>query len=928
MNKSKIIYNIIILLCFSSAVFSQSEWREDSFEDFRDGSFLDAGSNSYVSSGGRIQMITRWDFNNDGHLDILLASGHGHTEKENTYIYLNNGQDIDARSRIELPAAGSYDGTVADLNKDGYNDLAVVHNSDSHVNRVPIWIYFGSEEGFLVENRIELPSQSGTAIVTGDFNNDTWPDIAVGCQYVDEDFDNPISMIYWNSANGFDPENRLPLSLNGRGAVALAAGDIDSDGVFDLVAVTSEKTFFLLSTKNNFVDAENLLSLPIEGRAADLGDYNGDGKLDLVLSAKKEVVVLPGDGTGEYSLDRAIRLKVNSPNDAVFADVDQDGLQDVVTANFSNSGGATWTDSFVFYSDGKDFSTREALAIPTLGASGVSCGDLNNDGYPEIVFSNERSTNQNNIFSYVYWNDNGTFRFENHTQLPTQGSLSNTIGDVNNDGLPDVVFFNDEGYFRDGPSTSYIYWGDGTRNFSVTRRREFLTHQVFGFGHADLDDDNNVDIIFANKNFTKGIAHNQAGLMIQWGVNGDFKNPTPLTMTYGYGGVRIADINKDGYLDLLAGGRCLDLEEPDRYGFPIFWGSKEGYSYRNRQVLHYSSDRMRGQLLMDLNNDGWLDIASQVDKGSATIWWGDKRGFTDENIFVINLPQDVLLMYIKGADFNKDGWLDLLCPQRGNPDGTETTSFIYYGSEKGYSNNNLHEVASYVPYQNTIADLNKDGWLDILFTSYGGEVSGNRPALIYWGSEEGFLPDRTELENYGGSGSEILDYDGDGWLDILISNHRKAGSYLVPKPHEHMTQSMLYWGGLDGFSEKNRWEVIAAGPSGLNLRDAGNSYDRELYEDYFSSIHEIQDGQVPAAISWEAETPFGTEVRLQIRVAEDEGGLSESDWYGSDGKDTWFKDSGSKIEDLQGKFIQYRARMISPNGAASPYLTAVTIKFN
>ena len=116
----------IIILSSGSIVQAQSEWNEDSFEDFKDGTFLDAGSNSYVSANGRIQMITRWDFNNDGNLDILLAAGHGHTEKENTFIYLNNGKDIDARSLIKLPAAGSYDGLLADLNKDGYNDLNAV----------------------------------------------------------------------------------------------------------------------------------------------------------------------------------------------------------------------------------------------------------------------------------------------------------------------------------------------------------------------------------------------------------------------------------------------------------------------------------------------------------------------------------------------------------------------------------------------------------------------------------------------------------------------------------------------------------------------------------------------------------------------------------------------------------------------------------
>lgn len=920
-------YILFLLLLSNFSIVAQSEWREDSFEDFRDGSFLDAGSNLYVSANGRIQMITRWDFNNDGNLDILLASGHGHTEKENTYIYINNGEDIDARSRIELPAAGSYDGLIADLNKDGFNDLAVVHNSDSHVKRVPVWIYFGSNKGFLVENRIELPSEAGTAIVTGDFNDDSWIDIAVGCQYVDEDFDHPISMIYWNSANGFNATNRLPLFFNKRGAVALASGDIDKDGIDDLVASTTEKTFIMLSSKNSFTNLENVETIEIEGKKIAIGDFNEDSNPDLVMVTNNAVLVLKGNGTGKFDLENAVKLKISNPSDVAFSDVDQDGFDDIVVSNFSTFGGATWTDSYVFYSDGKGFSSREPLSIPTLGASSVSCDDLNGDGYPEIVFSFQRVTNQNNILSYIYWNDRGTFRYGNHTQLPTQGTVANTVGDVNNDGLPDVVFFNDEGYFRDGPAISHIYWGDGTRNFTPSRNTKLFTHQTFGFGHADLDDDGSVDLILAQQRFIRGVNHEQGGIIIYWGENGNFGISTNLTMTTGYGGVRIADINKDGFLDIMAGGYCIDLNEPTRYGFPIFWGSKKGYSFSNRTVLHYEIDRIRTPLMMDLNKDGFLDLAGQVENDKVRIWWGGEYGFADNQISDVDLGRDIQLMYIKGADFNKDGWLDLVLPQRGPPEGTLASSFIYYGSPKGYSKDNYAEVNSYVPYQNSIADLNKDGWLDILFTSYGGEVSGNRPALIHWGSKNGFLPECTELENYGGSGSEILDYDGDGWLDILIANHRKAGSYIVPEPHKHITESMLYWGGPNGFSEDNRWEVIATGPSGLNPRDLGNSYDRGLYEDYISSINTITENEVPASINWVAETPFGTEVRFQLRTSDDESDLSQSEWVGPNGKDSWFIESGSEIQGMNGRLIQYRARLITPNGAATPYLTSVTISF-
>jgi hypothetical protein len=927
---------IAILITFiTGTILSQSVWKENSFKDFADGKFLDAGSNAYVSAKGRIQIISRWDFNNDGFLDIFLPTGHAHTEKENTYIYLNNGIGIDSRTRIQLPAAGSRDGLIADFNKDGFNDLAVVNFNDSHARRIPAWIYLGSQNGFSPYNRIELPAADGTSIAAGDFNGDSWLDLAIGCQYWelnDSESEPRKSFIYYNSPDGFKKENHLELSFDGVGAVALASADIDKDRIDDLVITTKDNLFILLSLKDAFSDITNALKLNITGTALSLGDFNNDDQIDIAICNQEGIRVLMNSGNAVFNLSVSILLKVNNPSDVAFTDFDKDGLDDLFVTNLNSIGGGSWTDSYLFYSDGKDFSSRKPTLLPTLGASGVSCGDLNGDGFPEIVVSNRFVTNQKNLLSYVFWNDKGKFFFENHTQLPTQGTYANTIGDANNDGLPDVIFFNDYGWFSDGPSISRLYWGNGSRNFSEMRSTKFNTHEIFGYGNADLDDDGNVEIIMASQAFKyafiENVAHDQASFIIQWNKNGRFEEQTFLTTTFGYGGVRIADINRDGYLDILGSGSAQDLNNPGKYGLPVFWGSPKGFSFNNRSVIHLSTPKIRGPLLKDLNKDGWLDIAGQVEFGKVRFWWGDEKGFSNDRITDLDLQRKDELMYLKAADFNNDGWLDLFLPKRGAPEGDLGSSFLYYGSASGFSNNNRIEIPTYVPYQNCFADLNKDGWLDIFITSYGGEVSGNRPALVYYGSKDGFKQDPAKIESLGPSGVELLDYDGDGWLDALVANHRKSGSYFEPEPHNHSCNSFLYWGSPQGFSVDNRIELPAQGPFGLNLRDPGNSYDRGLYEDYFSSVYKIPENESPSQIVWEAETPNGTKVHFQIRVADDEKSLEKSDWIGSEGKHSWFTESGSQIHNVKGKFIQYRARLITPNGAATPYLTAVEITFS
>lgn len=734
-------------------------------------------------------------------------------------------------------------------------------------------------------------------------------------------------MIYWNSGNGFNAARKSDLFFPEGLARGVAAGDLDGDGTSDLVATGTVGTYLYLSSQGAFSDTDARVMMEQNGYEAAIGDVNGDGQADLALCLAENVEILIGRGDGNFSV-QPITLKVETPRDLVLADVNLDGKDDVIIANYASAGGATWTDSLIYVSDGEDFSTTDVQTLPTLGASGVSAGDLNGDGFPELVFSNRHVTNELSLLSYVFWNENGSFRFGNHSQFPTRGSYGNTIGDIDHDGSPEVIFFNGEGGFRDGASQTHIYWGDGTRDFSIERRTEFPSHHISGHAHADFDDDGYVDLVWCNSRFIAWVDHVQNGLVFQWGGKNGFTGPTNLTMGSAYGGVRVADINKDGYLDLLAGGVAPDLENPGRHGFPIYWGSAKGFRHHNRSIIPYHVSIIRAPLLMDFNRDGWLDIAGQLDPGVMTFWWGGPDGFDSDRSRLFTLESKDVLMFVKGADFNKDGWLDLFLPFRRNPQNYENTSYIYYGSSAGYSSENFSEISTYVPYQNTIADYDKDGWLDLFLTSYGGEVTGNKPALLYWGSENGFgQRPRTELPSYGSSGTEGVDYDGDGWLDLFMVNHRSSGSVDKPIPFIHSTVSMLYWGSPQGYSPQNRSLLPNTGPGGLSLRDLGNSYDRGLYEDYQSSTHAMPEGLRPARISWKADAPHGTGVQFQLRSTDSEDRLPDSPWQGPDGPGSWYEESGAVVDKLKGKWLQYRARLTTPNGAASPYLTEVTIEF-
>jgi hypothetical protein len=908
------------------------EWTEASFDDFRDGSFFDAGSNIYVSRKGRIQIINRWDLNDDGFLDLIMPAGHGQTEKEDTYLYLNNGGDIDGRLLLRVPANGSTAGIVRDFDRDGLNDLAVSNGDNGIHQRTNTYVYYGTRNGFTAARRATLPSHDNTGICAGDFDGDGLLDLAIAGRFRKGTIQEPepaeFSFVYWNSPGGFHEGRRTEFSFNDRGARGVAAGDLDGDGKDDLIML-ADRTYLYYGKDGSARDpSRKPVVFAPAGTQAAIGDVNRDGRRDLVLCQASQVSVFLAGEDG-FAADRRLTLEADNATDVAVADFDGDGMDDVAVSNFGDGNAAQ--KSYVYYADGKDFTGRERLELPTFGAVALSPGDLNGDGKPELVVSNQRINYYHALQSAVFWNEDGRFRFGNRTQLDTQGTTNNCIGDVNNDGLPDVVFFNLEGLYRDGPAYTRVYWGDGTRNFTPLRALDIgPTHYVTGVAHADLDDDGDVELIINQGRYLNGLPYDHAvPTLICWNSpeglsvrsNLTLENPTG-------GGTKVLDFNRDGYLDLLIGGSIKARD--GRSSMALFLGSASGFHHRDTMTIPLppGTGGLRVPLAMDLDRDGTIDLAGQTSPGKVRIWYGQAQGYSEAHARDIDLGRVDELMYLNAADLNRDGWLDMIFPCRQVGHDSEVTSFIYFGSARGYSNQHRTEVPTAAPYDLSVADFDKDGWLDVFMNSYKGNESRNKPSYIYWGSPRGLMDrPRSEIPTYASSGAETADFDGDGWIDIYSANHRQDGFTDKPGPHRHQTDSMIYWGGPDGFSTTRRLLIPSYGPHPVNIRDVGNSYDRGLYEDYVSSPHEMGPAKVPAAITWRAEEPRGTAVRFQLRTASTKEGLGSAEWHGPEGPGSWHTSSGSRVEGLKGKWIQYRARLITPNGGATPYLTSVTVTF-
>jgi hypothetical protein len=248
---------------------------------------------------------------------------------------------------------------------------------------------------------------------------------------------------------------------------------------------------------------------------------------------------------------------------------------------------------------------------------GVGIGDINNDGLPDIFFCGNMGTNK------LYLNK-GNFQFEDITEkagLNSEGVWSTgvTFADVNGDGLLDIYVCK-SGDFKSKNRSNALYINNGDLTFTERAKEYGLnnmglsTHAVF----FDYDNDGDLDCYLLNNSFRsvgnydlikdqRKIRDTLGGNKLFRNDNGHFTDVTAQAGIYsskiGFGlGVTIADVNKDGWLDIYVSN---DFFERDYLYINKHDGTFEESVEKSIRELSMNS---MGADIADINNDGYPDI--------------------------------------------------------------------------------------------------------------------------------------------------------------------------------------------------------------------------------------------------------------------------------------------------------------------------------
>ena len=225
-------------------------------------------------------------------------------------------------------------------------------------------------------------------------------------------------------------------------------------------------------------------------------DLDCDGLVDLVFadyyggsSYDGDVYLYYNDGGGYSDADRDILTNSYGARDVEVADLDGDGFQDIVVASYYDSNYVT--QSYVYWGSSSGYSDSDSTALATYGTNDVDISDLDGDGYQDLVFANYYGSAAAPD-STIYWGSSTGYSSADSDDLETDGAWEVEISDLDGDGYEELVF----AAYYDGSSystSSYIYWGSAS-GYSTTSRTSLPTLGARDVEIADFDGDGLDDI--------------------------------------------------------------------------------------------------------------------------------------------------------------------------------------------------------------------------------------------------------------------------------------------------------------------------------------------------------------------------------------------------------------------------------------------------
>lgn len=508
-------------------------------------------------------------------------------------------------------------------------------------------------------------------------------------------------------------------------------GDMDKDGDIDILFSGFQLGWLETAGPGSFIS--HTISDNSNGIVDDVIpiDIDLDGDTDVALvDAYQGISILTNDGNQNFTV--TVNIAGNSISQPDFADMDGDGLLDIIYSGRELVGGDYVNGTWIAYNRGGGVFSKSKLNSELYYK--LRCTDLDNDGDLDVVQSSE---------TLGYLLNTGTSFVSNLIPTPGIGVLDFQLANLDGDIYMDIVLRGDGLHaFLNGGSLQFssktlLSTNDGSASYSV----------------GDYDGDGDIDLMFMGGNYQYIMMVNDGAVNFSQMVITPPMSDIPSTNP-----ALAGDFDGDGDLDFITNTSNTQLtmfvNDVDPFGtvlIPAAMSTKSGDSDWG-----------------DFDNDGDLDILTSglVGDVPVTKLFENRAGsFVETN----NVFQGVYLSSCDWGDVDNDGDLDILLTGASayafSVEEQLSGSFIYLNNNGIFSlmPSSIAQLPKVSYGEARFGDLNNDGWLDIVYHAFG--FSG-----VYQSDGKGNFVQGLQFPSVFTTGNlDLGDFDADGDLDIAIS---------------------------------------------------------------------------------------------------------------------------------------------------------------
>jgi hypothetical protein len=806
------------------------------------------------------------DVNGDGYADLIVGSPYydaGQARGEGAAFVFHGrafcpppcvGNPLLADAQLESDQANAHFGRgvagAGDVNADGYADVIVGAASydAGQTDEGAAFVFLGSAAGIAdgspATAAAQLESDQASANLglsvagAGDVNGDGYADVIVGAYHYSAGQS-------WEGAAFVFPGSAAGIA---DGNPTTAAAQLESDQA----------------------------GADMGWSAAGAGDVNGDGYADVIVGAYFYDAGQADEGAAFVFLGSAAGIADGRPTTAAAqlepdqigaqmgysvggaGDVDGDGYADVIVgANSYDAGQADEGAAFVFLggaagiADGSPATAATTLdtdqEIAALGDSVASAGDVNGDGYADVIVGapNYDAGQLDEGAAFVFLGSAGGIA-DGSTATAAAELESNQVqayfgysvagaGDVNGDGYADVIVgarWYDAPELTEGAAFVFLGGAAGIGDGSPATAASQLESDQLGAelgrsvaGAGDVNGDGYADVIVGAPWYDAGQT-NEGAAFVFLGSAAGIADGDPATAAAqieseqggGWLGASVAgagDVNGDGHADVIVGAPYYDAGEAEEGGAFVFLGSAAGIADGSpaTAAAQLESNSHEGYLgwsvasAGDVNGDGYADVivgaptydSGQADEGAAFIFLGSAAGIADGDpaTAAARIESEQagawLGTSVAGAgDVNGDGHADVIvgAPYYEAGEDHEGGAFVFLGSASGIADGSPATAAGQL----------ESNWPDAYLGSTvaaAGDVNGDGYADVIVG-----VPHYDER----GAALVFLGNGNAGGRPVLARQRRGDGSGVAVAP----------WGrawDADGFGV----ELRASHPQGRGL---------------------------------------------------------------------------------------------------------------